>query len=126
MLLRQRAKLAAAQSLGERIAGTVYRRTRNRSDGVARQKAEVRFDQTAGCLRTPTGGSSRQTILLVHGDSVRSRLLSPREAARLMGVPEDYPLPERYNDAYHVFGDGPAVPAVAWLSRHLLAPLAAL
>jgi DNA (cytosine-5)-methyltransferase 1 len=122
---RQRAKLAAAQSPGERIAGTVYRRTRSGPDGVSRQNAEVRFDQTAGCLRTPTGGSSRQTILLVHGDSVRSRLLSPREAARLMGVPEDYPLPARYNDAYHVFGDGLAVPAVNWLSRHLLTPLAA-
>lgn len=33
----------------------------------------------------------RQTILVVHGESVRSRLLSPREAARLMGLPEELP-----------------------------------
>ena len=120
----QRAKLSEAQARGERLVGTVYKRTRTDPDGITRQKAEVRFDQIAGCLRTPTGGSSRQTILLVNGDSVRSRLLSPREAARLMGAPEDYPLPARYNDAYHIFGDGLAVPAVSWLSRHLLTPLA--
>ena len=30
----------------------------------------------------PTGGRSRQTIVIVDGDTVRSRLLSPREAAR--------------------------------------------
>ena len=41
-----------------------------------------------------------------------------------MGVPEDYPLPERYNDAYHLFGDGLAVPVVRWLSQHLLIPIA--
>ncbi|MGH9829566.1 MAG: DNA cytosine methyltransferase, partial [Blastocatellia bacterium] len=51
-------------------------------------------------------------------------LLSSREAARLMGVPEDYPIPRNYNDAYHLFGDGVAVPVVAWLEKHLLRPLA--
>ena len=49
------------------------------------------------------GGRSRK---------VRSRLLSPREAARLMGLPEDYRLPERYNHAYHVCGDGVSAPVV--------------
>jgi DNA (cytosine-5)-methyltransferase 1 len=42
-----------------------------------------------------------------------------------MGVPEDYALPARYNDAYHLFGDGLAVPVVHWLSMNLLTPLAA-
>lgn len=88
------------------------------------QRAEVRFDESSGCLRTPAGGSSRQTVLLVEGGRVRSRLLSPREAARLMGVPEDYPLPSNYNEAYHLFGDGLVVPVVSWLEQHLLRPLA--
>ena len=35
------------------------------------QRAEVRFDGISGCLRTPAGGSSRQTILVVEGDSIR-------------------------------------------------------
>jgi DNA (cytosine-5)-methyltransferase 1 len=114
-----REKLDAARRSAERIAGTVYRRTRH---GV--QRAEVRFDQISGCLRTPAGGSSRQTVIVVEGERVRSRLLSAREAARLMGVPDSYPLPARYNDAYHLFGDGVAVPVAAWLSEHLLLPLA--
>ena len=41
-----------------------------------------------------------------------------------MGVPEDYPLPTKYNEAYHLFGDGLVVPVVRWLSEHLLKELA--
>lgn len=116
------AKVAQARRAGRRVAGTVYKRTRRDESGTRRQRAEVRFDDLAGCLRTPAGGSSRQTVLIVEGDRVRSRLLSPREAARLMGLPEDYPLPERYNDAYRLAGDGVAVPAVAWLARQVIEP----
>jgi DNA (cytosine-5)-methyltransferase 1 len=119
-----RRKVEAAKSTGVRIVGTVYKRTRPGEDGERNQRAEVRFDNIAGCLRTPVGGSSRQTVIIVEGNRVRSRLLSPREAADLMGVPEDYPLPEKYNDAYHLFGDGLVVPVVAWLEKHLLLPLA--
>lgn len=123
---RNRLKLQEAQEVGRPIAGTIYKRTRpDRKTGEKVQRAEVRFDGIAGCLRTPAGGSSRQIVLLVNGDSVRSRLLSPRELARLMGVSEEYPLPGNYNDAYHLFGDGLAVPVVAWLSEKLLVPLAA-
>jgi DNA (cytosine-5)-methyltransferase 1 len=106
------------------LVGTVYRRTRPDGDGNGVQRAEVRFDNISGCLRTPVGGSSRQTIMIVEGNRVRSRLLSSREAARLMGVPEDYPLPANYNEAYHLLGDGLVVPVVAWLGKHLLGPLA--
>ena len=49
--------------------------------------------------------------------------LSTCEAARLMGIPEEYQLPENYSDAYHLLGDGLAVPVVAWLERNLLTPL---
>jgi DNA (cytosine-5)-methyltransferase 1 len=118
-------KLKKAQMLGKRIVGTVYKRTRPNEEGVVVQRAEIRFDQISGCLRTPVGGSSRQTIVVVEGRHIRSRLLSPREAARLMGAPEDYPLPAKYNDAYHLFGDGLVVPVVAWLSTSLLTPIAA-
>jgi DNA (cytosine-5)-methyltransferase 1 len=119
-----REKLRKARQLKTKIVGTVYRRVRPNEDGIKVQRAEIRFDQIAGCLRTPSGGSSRQTIVVVEGNKVRSRLLSPREAARLMGVPDDYPLPVKYNDAYHLFGDGLAVPVVSWLNRHLLMQLA--
>ena len=110
--------------IGRRVVGTIYKRTRHDRQGRKVQRAEVRFDGIAGCLRTPAGGSSRQTIIVVDGHSVRTRLIDSREAARLMGVPEWYELPARYNDAYHLLGDGLAVPAVSWIERHLLRPLA--
>jgi DNA (cytosine-5)-methyltransferase 1 len=115
-------KVESAKKLGRRAVGTIYRRMRV-IDGEKRQRAEVRFDDVAGCLRTPAGGSSRQIIIVVEGDSVRTRLLSRREAARLMGVPENYALPEKYNDAYHLFGDGVVVPVVRHLAHHLLEPI---
>jgi len=118
-------KLRKAHLLRRKIVGTVYRRIRPNKDGVKVQRAEIRFDQISGCLRTPVGGSSRQSIVVVDGRKIRSRLLSPREAARLMGVPDDYPLPQKYNEAYHLFGDGLAVPVVRWLSNHLLTQIAA-
>lgn len=118
-------KIARAKAAQKPIAGTIYRRTRPAPNGGKIQRAEVRFDGIAGCLRTPAGGSSRQFVILVDGESVRTRLLSAREAARLMGVPDEYPLPANYNDAYHLFGDGLAVPAVRWLSQHLLEKLLA-
>ncbi len=117
-------KLEAARRLRKRVVGTIYRRTRPTADGGRTQRAEVRFDQISGCLRTPVGGSSRQIIIVVDRKRVRTRLLSPREAARLMGVPETYQLPKNYNDSYHLLGDGLAVPVVQWLSENLLTPLA--
>ena len=116
------AKLAQARRNGRAAVGFVYRRTRPGPSGQGQQRAELRFD-LAGCLRTPAGGSSRQTVLLVEGDIVRSRLLSPREAARLMGLPDSYRLPTRYNDAYHVAGDGVCVPVVRFLADRILEPV---
>lgn len=116
-----RAKVDAARALKRPIVGTVYRRARPEQGRVRRvQRAEVRFDGLAGCLRTPVGGSSRQTLLFVDGDSVRSRLLSPREAARLMGLPDEYRLPASYNEAYHLLGDGVAVPVVRFIATNLI------
>jgi DNA (cytosine-5)-methyltransferase 1 len=118
-----RQKVEKATESGRRTVGAVYRRTRPDECGGKRQRAEVRFDDLAGCLRTPAGGSSRQTILVVEGKRVRSRLLSPREAARLMGLSDHYWLPPRYNDAYHVCGDGVCVPVVRFIAAQLLEPL---
>lgn len=111
------AKLDAARAEGRKY-GFLYRRTR-----AGRQRAEVRFDGVAGCLRTPAGGSSRQTLVAVEGDRVRMRLLTAREAARLMGAPDSFELPANYNDAYKAMGDGVAVPVVRWLSENLLRKL---
>lgn len=118
-------KVELAKMTGKRIVGGIYRRTRKDGDGKRAQRAEIRFDDVAGCLRTPVGGSSRQSIMIVEGEKIRSRLLSPREAARLMGLPETYKLSKNYNEAYHLVGDGVVVPVVRFLAAHLLEPLLA-
>jgi DNA (cytosine-5)-methyltransferase 1 len=117
-----RARLQQASAAGERMVGAVFRRMRI-EDGRRVQRAEVRFDGLAGCLRTPRGGSSRQVIVAVDGERIRTRLLNAREAARLMGLPETYRLPKATTSALHVAGDGVAVPVVRWLAEHLLEPL---
>jgi len=117
------AKIEQAKASGERQVGGVYKRTRPDASGVKRQRAEVRFDDVAGCLRTPAGGSSRQAIMVVDGPNIRTRLLSPREAARLMGLDDSYKLPDRYNDGYHVAGDGVCVSVVRYIESQLLAPI---
>jgi len=113
---------ARLETRSSRAVGAVFRRTRI-ENGRSIQRAEVRFDGLAGCLRTPRGGSSRQAIVVVEGGQVRSRLLTPREAARLMGLPDSYRLPATPTAALHVAGDGVAVPVVRWLARELLEPL---
>src|SRR5690606_16411652 len=79
------AKVNEAKRAGTRQVGTIYKRTRM---GV--QRAEIRFDGLAGCLRTPSGGSSRQIIMVIEGNKIRSRLISSRETARLMGILDSY------------------------------------
>jgi DNA (cytosine-5)-methyltransferase 1 len=123
MTAKHRKKVSEALAMGNRMVGTIYKRTRPNRSGVMVQRAEVRFDGVSGCLRTPIGGSSRQTVIIVNNGTIRTRLLSTREAARLMGVPDNYPLPSGYNDAYHLVGDGVAVPVVRWLESKLLKPL---
>lgn len=118
-------KLRDATLVGGFFAGTAYKRTRPNEEGKKVQRLEIRFDGVAGCLRTPNGGSSRQTVILVNEGKVRSRLMTVRECARLMGAPDTYKLPGSYNDGYRAMGDAVAVPVTRWLTRHLLAPLAA-
>ena len=120
-----RRKVAQAKRMGRKQVGGIYRRTRVDENGERVQRAEIRFDEISGCLRTPVGGSSRQTILIVEGEKIHSRLLSPREAARLMGLPDTYILPKNYNEGYHLAGDGVVVPVVRFLASHLLEPLLA-
>ena len=116
------AKVEKARETGKPEIGMLYKRGRPSADGTTRQRAEVRFDGLAGCLRTPGGGSSRQTVLFVEGPQVRARLLSSREVARLMGLEDHYIMPPRYNDAYKVAGDGVVVPAVCYLDQQLFQP----
>lgn len=100
------------------IVATGYKRTRQ-----GQQVLELRFDGNAGCLRTPDGGSSRQLLIMKRNGEIRTRLLTVREAARLMGAPDTFQLPGGYNDGYRAMGDAVAAPVAEFLGRHLLVKL---
>lgn len=103
----------------DEVIATGYRRTRS---GV--QTLELRFDGIAGCLRTPEGGSSKQFIIIKQNGAVHARLLSPREAARLMGAPDSYSLPVSLHDGYKAMGDAVALPVASFVGKKFLLPLA--
>lgn len=98
---------------------TVFKRVR--AEGT---RAEVRADGVAGCLRTPVGGSSKQILLQLGHGTLRARWMTAREYARLQGVPDSYPINVPYIQALWGFGDAVCVPAIAWIARHALNPLA--
>jgi DNA (cytosine-5)-methyltransferase 1 len=95
--------------------GTVYRRVR-----YGRSMAELRTDDVSGCLRTPRGGSSRQILFEAGKGQYRARFMTPREYARLQGVPDSYPITVRTNQALFGFGDAVCVPVISWIAEHYL------
>ena len=94
---------------------------RRRAEG---QRAEVRSDDIAGCLRTAVGGSGKQFMVAVGQGSVRMRTLTAREYARLQGVPDEYPIvANSERQSLSAFGDAVCVPVIAWIANHVLNPL---
>lgn len=119
---RQRAVIRDLQASLTRHVGAAFRRVRV-EDGEKRLRIEARFDGLAGCVRTPAGGSSRQIIFDIDRGKARSRLMTAREAARAMGLPNDYILPAGATAALKLVGDGVAPPVVSWLAENVLEPM---
>ena len=98
---------------------TFFRRRR-----VAGQRAEVRSDDIAGCLRTAVGGSGKQFMVSVGQGSTRMRTLTTREYARLQGVPDEYPIvANSERQSLSAFGDAVCVPVISWIANEVLNPL---
>lgn len=97
---------------------TAYRRMRQ---GIPRW--ELRSDGIAGCLRTSSGGSSKQAIVFLGDGDVRIRWMTPREYASLMGAPEYALDGVKDHHAYSGFGDAVCLPVVEWLSTNYFIPL---
>ncbi len=101
------------------VYATGYRRTRQ-----GKQQLELRFDGIAGCLRTPEGGSSKQYLVVKENGETHARLLTVREAARLMGAPDSFILPGSYNDGYKAMGDAVAMPVAQFIGERFLTKIA--
>ena len=93
------------------------------SDVLPVEYENLSKDVKAGNRIVFDDGNLEAKVLAVEGQRVRSRLLSPREAARLMGLPDSYKLPKNYNEAYHLAGDGLAVPVVRFFAENILEPV---
>jgi DNA (cytosine-5)-methyltransferase 1 len=97
---------------------TFFRRRR-----VEAQRAEVRDDDLSGCLRTAIGGSGKQFLIQAGKGKIKMRAMTPREYARLQGVPDEYPITVNGVQALTGFGDAVCVPVITWIATHALNPL---
>lgn len=98
---------------------TFYRRRR---EGM--QRAEVRDDDLSGCLRTAIGGSGKQFLIEMGASHLKMRAMTPREYARLQGVPDTYNISINGVQALTGFGDAVCVSAISWIAKYALNPLA--
>lgn len=57
-------------------------------------------------------------------DEIHARLLTIREAARLMGAPDSFVLPGSYNDGYKAMGDAVAMSVAQFIGEKFLTKLA--
>jgi len=102
----------------------VFYRTFFRRRREGKQRAEVRNDDLAGCLRTAIGGSGKQFLIKAGNGGIKMRAMTPREYARLQGVPDEYPINVNGVQALTGFGDAVCIPAISWIAEHILNPLA--
>ncbi|MFZ5822695.1 MAG: DNA cytosine methyltransferase [Chloroflexota bacterium] len=98
---------------------TFYRRRRK-----GMQRAEVRDDDLSGCLRTAVGGSGKQFLIQAGAGNIKMRAMTPREYARLQGVPDSYNISRNGVQALTGFGDAVCVPVISWIAENVLNPLA--
>ena len=112
-------KLSEMMKGSSHVWATAYRRTRS-----GRSRWEIRSDGIAGCLRTSSGGSSKQALVETSCGQVRVRWMTPLEYARLQGA-DEYRVPESIsnNQALFGFGDAVCVPALEWIIREYLNPV---
>jgi DNA (cytosine-5)-methyltransferase 1 len=64
--------------------------------------------------------------ILIEQKGKNPRKLTPREAARLQGFPEDYVIPVSDNQAYKQFGNSVAVPVIKAVAKQILKHLQTL
>ena len=120
-----REALEAALARGERVGIMLKKRRRAGPGEPLRPVHQVTFDGLARCLTRGEGYEAQQLIFpdpaAPHG--FRTRDLTPRERARLMGLTEDYVLPASVKGALELTGDGLVVDVYRHLAQYVLIPL---
>ena len=106
-------------SKGQRFTYRTFFRRRRKGE----QRAEVRDDDLAGCLRTAVGGSGKQFLIRAGKGAVAMRAMTPREYARLQGVSDEYSIAADGVQALTGFGDAVCVPVIRWIAANVLNPL---
>jgi DNA (cytosine-5)-methyltransferase 1 len=119
MVASHRERVEKLKSKDEISYRTFYRRRR---EGM--QRAEVRDDDLSGCLRTAVGGSGKQFLIETGAGNLKMRAMTPREYARLQGVPDGYNISINGVQALTGFGDAVCVPVISWIAENVLNPLA--
>lgn len=120
MMKEQHSEMVESLARNEKYAYRTFFRRRREGE----QRAEVRKDDLSGCLRTAVGGSGKQFLIRAGQDTIKMRVMTPREYARLQGVPDHYSISTNGIQALTGFGDAVCVPAISWIAQHVLNPLA--
>ena len=120
---RDAVRLDEARRAGKPFAATTSGTRRDTVAGSVRVRT-VRSDGRSGCLLS-RATTNRQQLMMIDGGNVGIRNFTPRELAKLIGVPADYRLPRSTPETVRLMGDGVVVPVVRWLAANLLEPLLA-
>jgi len=116
---RQVLAAALEESIGSRAFSVAFR---GRDNG---ERLEV-GDEVANCLLASTGGSDKPFALIDDGVSPHVRRLTPVEAERLMGMPDNHtliPLGKKFwpeGDRYKAIGNSLNVKDVQWIGQRIL------
>tara|TARA_Y100001936_G_C16051573_1_gene658166 strand:+ start:79 stop:1254 length:1176 start_codon:yes stop_codon:yes gene_type:complete len=102
---------------------TISRRGRS-ENGVSYNATEISVSGLAPCIRPYKGGSSRAWVLLTNGKGgYKIKVISPREAAALMGFSSSFKLPKNKKDAYSVAGDAVVRHCIKWFDENVLSKI---
>lgn len=114
--------MALIRSKKSVVTGACYRVLARKKNDAIKRVIDVRPDGVVGSITYVRGSSSRPWVLMVKKGELKARRLLPREAARLMGLPDEQPLPETTEHAFAFLARMTPVPVVKWIHDHIVEP----
>lgn len=114
--------MALIRAKKDMVTGAYYRVLARKKNDLIKRVIDVRPNGVVGSITYVRGSSSRPWVLMVREGKVMARRLLPREAARLMGLPDEQPLPESTESAFAFLARMMPVPVVKWIHDHIIEP----